>query len=79
VVHQQRFEGGVTANADSLFLAAIDYTTVQYEERLNPLSGERVQRLLDQGASRYDADATGAEFAAVQAQRLHQAIQPPTD
>jgi hypothetical protein len=76
VVHQQRFEGGVTANADSVFLAPIDYTTVQYEERLNPLSGERVQRLLDQGASHYDADATGAEFAAVQAQRLHQAIQP---
>ena len=76
VVNQQLFEGGVAANTDSVFLAPIYYTTVQYEERLNPLSGERVQRLLDQGASRYDADATWAEFAAVQARRLQQATQP---
>jgi hypothetical protein len=43
------FEGTAAADPDSVFLAPIDYTTVQYDERLNPLSGERVQRLLDRG------------------------------
>ena len=43
---------------------------------MNPLSGERVQRLLDRGAARYDAAATRAEFVAVQARRLQQATQP---
>ncbi len=75
-VGQQLFEGTVAADPDSVFLAPIYYTTVQYDERLNPLSGERVQRLLDRGAARYDADATRAEFATVQARRLQQATQP---
>ncbi len=75
-VGQQLFEGTAAADPDSVFLAPIYYTTVQYDERLNPLSGERVQRLLDRGAARYDAAATRAEFVAVQARRLQQATQP---
>ncbi len=75
IVGQQLFEGAAV-DPDSVFLAPIYYTTVQYEERLNPLSGERVRCLLDRGMTRYDGEGTRAEFAAVQARRLQQATQP---
>ena len=59
-VGQQLFEGTAAADPDSVFLAPIYYTTVQYDERLNPLSGERVQRLLDRGgAARYYGSTSG--------------------